>query len=130
MSPATQTPFDSLKGENFIRLTTFRKNGTPVPTPVWFARDGDRLIVTTSSKAGKVKRLRHTPHVQLIASGPSGNPRQNATHIEAQAHFLPESDYPYAENALSRKYTWQYALIRLLHRLRGGAAPMYIEITA
>ncbi|MCA9893007.1 MAG: hypothetical protein KC615_08480, partial [Anaerolineae bacterium] len=71
-----------------------------------------------------------TPHVQLIASGPSGNPRQNATHIEAQAHFLPESDYPYAENALSRKYTWQYALIRLLHRLRGGAAPMYIEITA
>jgi len=37
-----------LRDHKYILLTTFRKNGTPVPTAVLFALDGDRILVHTS----------------------------------------------------------------------------------
>ncbi|MDT0352926.1 PNPOx family protein [Pseudonocardia charpentierae] len=37
---------DDVAGERFVSLTTFRRDGTPVATPVWIARDGDALVVT------------------------------------------------------------------------------------
>jgi hypothetical protein len=51
---------DDVAGERFVSLTTFRRDGTPVATPVWIARDGDALVVTTPADSGKVKRLRST----------------------------------------------------------------------
>ncbi|MDT7579905.1 MAG: uncharacterized protein QOK35_1169, partial [Pseudonocardiales bacterium] len=43
--------------EQFVSLSTFRRSGAPVATPVWIARDGDALVVTTIADSGKVKRL-------------------------------------------------------------------------
>ncbi|MAU10127.1 MAG: PPOX class F420-dependent enzyme [Anaerolineaceae bacterium] len=129
MSTTTDASFASLQGENFIRLTTFRKSGKPVPTPVWFAQDGDRLVVTTSPNSGKIKRMRHTPRVELIASDARGNPKEGATTIEAQAHILPESEYKQADKALSKKYGWQKTALMLMGRLRGSKST-YFEITA
>ena len=51
----TETTFDDLADEKFVSLTTFRKNGVGVPTPVWIGRDGDALVVTTPVGSGKVK---------------------------------------------------------------------------
>jgi PPOX class probable F420-dependent enzyme len=59
--------FDDLTGQ-FISLTTFRRDGTPVPTTVWFARDGDHVIVGTATEAGKVKRIRAHPEVTMERS--------------------------------------------------------------
>ena len=62
----TVVPTLDLAGEQFVSLTTFRRDGTPVPTPVWIAQDGDApLVVTTPAGTGKVKRLRHDPRVEL-----------------------------------------------------------------
>ena len=44
----TASALDVLGQSRYIRLTTFRRDGTPVPTPVWQVRDGDRLLVITS----------------------------------------------------------------------------------
>ena len=52
--------FDMLDGHEYMLLTTFRKDGTPVPTPVWFATDGDRLVDTTGKHSGTVKRIRYS----------------------------------------------------------------------
>lgn len=57
---------DTLGSAEYVALTTFRKDGTAVPTPVWVARSGDGLVVWTVSDAGKVKRLRRNPAV-LVA---------------------------------------------------------------
>ncbi len=40
----------------FVLLTTYRRDGEAVPTPVWIADDGERLLVTTGAASGKVKR--------------------------------------------------------------------------
>jgi len=53
----------AIHGQKYISLTTFRKNGTPVATPVWFGEDGDKLYVMTRSDLGKAKRIRNNPQV-------------------------------------------------------------------
>lgn len=58
---------DRLASGKYLSLTTFRRDGTPVPTPVWLTRDGESLLVTTEMDSGKVKRIRNNPEV-LVAS--------------------------------------------------------------
>jgi len=52
---------EQLSTEEFLLLTTFRRSGEAVGTPVWVVRDGSHLLVTTGQQTGKVKRIRHTP---------------------------------------------------------------------
>ena len=60
------TTLDELGRGKYLSLTTFRKDGTPVATPVWLVRDGDTLRVITQADSGKAKRLRNDTRV-LIA---------------------------------------------------------------
>ena len=52
-----------LADSKYVLVTTFRKNGTKVATPVWSARDGEELVFWTRADAGKVKRLRNNQAV-------------------------------------------------------------------
>jgi PPOX class probable F420-dependent enzyme len=56
---------DELGAARYVSLTTYRRDGTPVVTPVWVVRDGDHLAVWTNVKTGKVKRVRRNPAVTL-----------------------------------------------------------------
>ena len=47
----------------YVLLTTFRKDGTPVGTAVWAVADADKLYVWTVTDSWKVKRLRRNPAV-------------------------------------------------------------------
>ena len=92
---------DSLQG-NHILLTTFRKNGESVPTPVWYGRQGDHLYVFSLEKAGKVKRVRNSTRAQVAAC--TGTGRVTGPTIEAQARILPREEERIARRALRRKY--------------------------
>jgi hypothetical protein len=59
------TAIDTLAEGKYLSLTTFRKDGTPVATPVWLVREGDTLRVITQANSGKAKRLRNDPRVLL-----------------------------------------------------------------
>ncbi len=72
---APSSPFDALGGERYVRLSTFRKSGAAVPTPVWFARLGENLYVVTGRNTGKVKRIRNNPDVTLAPSDFGGRPK-------------------------------------------------------
>lgn len=56
---------DELGRGKYLSLTTFRKDGTAVATPVWLVRDGDTLRVITQADSGKAKRLRNDSRVLL-----------------------------------------------------------------
>jgi PPOX class probable F420-dependent enzyme len=58
-------PIDALAAGKYLSLTTFRRDGTPVATPVWLVRDGDALRVVTQADSGKAKRLRNDSRVLL-----------------------------------------------------------------
>jgi PPOX class probable F420-dependent enzyme len=59
------TSFSTMEGQAFLSLTTFRKNGAPVATPVWFAQEGDKLYVMTGTNTGKVRRIHHNAQVEV-----------------------------------------------------------------
>jgi uncharacterized protein len=115
----------SLRGAKYIALTTYRQSGAPVSTPVWFAEDNGMLYVVTFPSAGKLKRIRDTPHVTVAPSDIRGNPRGPA--IPAIAHILPPVDSPIAKRALNRKYGLVKRLydasMRMLRLFQGKTAP-------
>jgi len=63
------TDLSALGDEAFVSLTTYRRNGDAVSTPVWVARDGDSLVVTTAASTGKMTRRVATPRVAARALG-------------------------------------------------------------
>lgn len=79
-----------LKGQQFCLLTTFRKDGTPVPTPMWFAFDGVDVVMMTKGQTGKIKRIRGQGKVLLRAC--NGNGRPLGPQREARATVLTEPD--------------------------------------
>lgn len=62
-----------LSSGKYLSLTTFKKSGDAVATPVWVAREGDHLYVTTRADSWKVKRLRNNPDVLLAPCDMRGN---------------------------------------------------------
>jgi len=84
--------FAELGDETFVSLTTFRKSGEGVPTAVWVASTGDALVVITQESAGKVKRARNNPRVELVPCSVSGKVAPDAIPIEGSAEVITEPD--------------------------------------
>ena len=101
-------PAHDLSGQ-FINLTTFRRDGTPVPTTVWFAHVGDCIVVPTGRTTGKVKRLRNDPEVTMVTSGFRGKVKSDVV-VAGTARFLEGEEATEAEQALRAKYGWQWRL--------------------
>ena len=87
----TSPAFLQLGDERFVSLTTFRKSGVGVSTPVWIAREGDALIVTTPSDTGKVKRLRNDPRVELRPSNRMGKVHPDAPVFRGSAEIIEDA---------------------------------------
>jgi uncharacterized protein len=91
-----------IHGQKYISLATFRKTGIPVYTPIWFAEDDGRLYFMTSSKLGKVKRLRNNPKVKIAPCTIRG--KITGPEFSASARLLPSADAPRIRRAINAKY--------------------------
>ena len=99
-----------LAGEPYISLTTFKRDGTAVSTPVWVAGDGGRLLVHSAASTWKVKRIRRDSHVRVAPCGATGKIHGEA--LEGEAAIL--GDTALVEELEARKYGLMYRLIHLL----------------
>ncbi|WP_307852441.1 PPOX class F420-dependent oxidoreductase [Glaciihabitans sp. dw_435] len=118
VSSPSLSGFDALGDERFVSLTTFRKTGEAVSTPVWIARDGDALVVTTPEESGKVKRIRNGGHVELRPCGRMGKVDDGAVSVTAEAIIL--ADDPSRERItaiIRRKYGLEYRITMFIERL-------------
>lgn len=124
------SPFAALEGSRHCLLTTFRRNGDPVPTPVWFALDGDRLVLSTEDPSGKVKRLREDPSVLVAPCTVRGRPLGPA--VPGVARVLAAHEADQAEAQLRGAYgigrQLFYRTIHPMFVLRGRGV-LYVEIT-
>ena len=80
-----------LAQEEFVSLTTYRRSGDAVSVPVWIAPATDArggLLVTTTERSGKVKRLRRDRRVQLHPCDRRGAVAPNAPTVTAQADVI------------------------------------------
>jgi uncharacterized protein len=110
-----------LSEASYLSLATFRKNGTEVCTPVWFAEEGGVLYLFSNGAAGKVKRLRNSARARVAPCDVRG--KVLGEWREAQAHLLDsEADKKKAHGALRRRYGWQMAALDFFAGLFGRAA--------
>ncbi|MEV6078543.1 PPOX class F420-dependent oxidoreductase [Streptomyces sp. NPDC052069] len=95
----------------YVSLTTYRKDGTPVATPVWAAADGEVLYVWTRSDSWKVKRLRNNGRVLVTVCDMRGRIAEGATGAEGTARLLDEAGTRAVRKVLARKYTWKFWIV-------------------
>lgn len=100
-----------------VLLTTYRRNGAGVGTPVHLVVDGDRAVFRTWDTTGKAKRLRNNPEVTVAPSTLRGEPTGPA--IRARVRLLDGAEARRAARLLSGKYPLAHRLIPLLHRAMG-----------
>jgi PPOX class probable F420-dependent enzyme len=100
----TASDFAGFAGQKYAVLVTFRGDGTPVPTPVWFALlDDGHLVTCTEERTAKVRRIRRDPRARVFPSDPRGKPLGAA--VDGTARILEAPDEcRQAEEALDRKY--------------------------
>lgn len=111
MTSASAFPNLQTQQYSFLLLTTFRKNGDPVATPVWFAQENDRIYVITSIHTGKVKRARNNPAVTVAPCTPSGKPLGEAVKAKIVGiHTFDQPQAKHGDEVLNRKYKWQKRL--------------------
>ncbi|MFD0363035.1 PPOX class F420-dependent oxidoreductase [Nocardia sp. GCM10030253] len=113
---------------DYVLLTTFRKDGTPVGTAVWAVASEGKLYVWTVTDSWKVKRLRRNPAVTLQPCNPSGKPHGEV--IEGAGRVLDAEGTERVRKLLRKKYWLLGPLIILGSNLRRGkAGTIGIEIT-
>lgn len=114
---------ERLPDDEYTLLVTYRRDGRGVPTPVWAAGDGDRLVFSSEAGSAKVRRLRNRPEVRVApcdARGkPSGPPRA------ATARVLDAASSEAAERALDAKYGRKR---RVYERLAPSGPAVYVEL--
>ena len=114
---APARPAADLETARFIDLVTFRRTGEPVGTPVLFVQDGDRLLVRTGHDAGKLKRLAHTPAVELTPADQKGR-HLGATWSGTARVLGPDAVGP-ALARLHARYRIAGPLFSAIRRFRG-----------
>ncbi|SCG48321.1 PPOX class F420-dependent oxidoreductase [Micromonospora inositola] len=112
------TDLDRLAAEKYVLLTTFRKDGRAVPTPVWAVRDGDALAVWTVSDSGKVKRIRRDGRVTVAPCDVRGRP--HGTAVPGHATICDLAGTRRVRALLKQKYRLLGRLSLLGSRLRRG----------
>jgi len=93
---------DTIRGQKYISLTTFRKTGAAVATPVWFGEDDGKLYVMTRSDMGKTKRIRNNAQVKVAPCTIRG--KVTGAEVAATARLLPEDAFARARKTITRKY--------------------------
>jgi len=110
-----------------ILLTTYKKDGTAVETPVSIAFDGDRAFFRSYDKAWKTKRLRNNPRVEFAPATLRGKP--TGLSIKARATLLEGDQARVAAKALARQHrVLQGVLVPMAHRVRRYQT-MHYELT-
>ena len=110
-----------------VLLTTYKRDGTAIGTPVNLAVEGDHAFFRSYDRAWKTKRIHNNPLVQVVPSSVRGKPRGSALH--ARARLLEGDEDRHAAQVIGRKYPiFQRRLIRLGHRL-ARYRTMHYELT-
>ncbi|MBV8305017.1 MAG: PPOX class F420-dependent oxidoreductase [Acidimicrobiia bacterium] len=113
-----------LTGHKYCVLVSYRRNGQPVPSPLWFGVAGDKLYFQTSPDGYKVKRIANNPEVRVAPCTSRGKPL--GPPFTGAARILPDGEAPTAERALRSNY----GVGRRIYTAFSDKVPsVYVEVT-
>ena len=100
----------------YVALTTYRRDGTPVTTPVWAAAEGESLYLFSNANAGKVKRLRNSSRAAIAPCTATG--KVTGAQLPAEAFNLASDQMPKVWKLLTKKYGMAVRLFIAYDRAR------------
>jgi PPOX class probable F420-dependent enzyme len=106
--------------EKYVSLVSYRASGTGVPTAVWFAKFGDAAntyCVITEANAGKVKRIRKNPKIEVQACDIKGNVTASATTYSGFARLVTGTEAVAVRKAISKRYGITYKLFSVYNSI-------------
>ena len=100
----------------YLSVTSFKRDGTGVATPVWFVSDGSRLFAITDLHSWKVRRIRRNTHVLVAPCRPDGKLRREPVPARAEVlTAIPELER--VQKLLLARYKISYRVVMLFYRL-------------
>ena len=123
----TSSPDVRLGKDQYVLLTTFRGDGSPVATPVWAAGDRGALVVWTPTASWKVKRIRNNPDVTVASCTARG--RALGLAVAGRAEILDAEGTAAVRRLIMRKYWFAGRLMVPMSRwFKGADATIGIRI--
>ena len=118
----------ALGAEKFVSLTTFKKDGGAVASPMWIGHDGDHLFFWTPVDSWKAKRAKNNPRVTLVPCSRGGKVREGATAVEGVAEVITEpATVERLAGVIRRKYGVEFVIVTFIERiLARGKKPRLI----
>ncbi len=120
--------------QRYVSITTYRRDGSPVATPVWITASGGRLYVWTGAQTGKARRIRRNPEVTIAPCTARG--RLTGPAAAARAQVVPFADRPEVWPLFLAKYglqlraiMWSGRVSRMLSRGSAPAERVFLELT-
>ncbi|MBU3868677.1 PPOX class F420-dependent oxidoreductase [Streptomyces sp. 4503] len=96
---------DEIRRSKYISLTTYRKDGSPVPTPVWHvAGPQGEILVVTPAGSWKVKRIRNNSAVTVTVCDLRGRTSTGAASLPGTARLLDQDSTMAAQDLLGKRY--------------------------
>ncbi|MGW3288681.1 PPOX class F420-dependent oxidoreductase [Streptomyces sp. NPDC001002] len=113
-----QQALDRIGKGKHVSLTTFRRNGQPVPTPVGSLVHDGTLYALTPPDTGKAKRIRNIPRVTIAPCDMKGTVPAGAPAVSATARLLDPTETARVQELMKRRFL-MYRLVRILDRALG-----------
>lgn len=118
----TSSTLDTLGTAKYISLTTFRKDGTSVATPVWLVRDGGQILAITDPNSGKAKRLRNNPSAHVTACDMRGRVKPGAVSAAALVEFQDDASTVNTMRLITERYGLMGRIITKLNERKARRA--------
>jgi uncharacterized protein len=108
-------PMKTFRGK-YLSLTSFRRDGTGVASPMWFVEEGGRLLVNTDGSSYKVRRILRDPHVMVAVCTARG--RLLMPQVPARAEVLPSDEVGRVDRLIAQKYRIDLVFLRPIRALQ------------
>jgi|TARA_B100000470_G_C19690704_1_gene346346 hypothetical protein len=118
---------DQFIDQKYINLETYRKDQTPVKTPVWFVIDNDQLYITTKETTGKVKRLRNNQNARIAVCSMKGDIKSSWIDVGLE-NITEESDVEKIVKLRKKKYGFSARLISMFTSQKGKTMAYSIQV--
>ena len=113
--------------QKYVNLETYKKDGTPVRTPVWFMIDNDIVYVVTREKTGKVKRLKNNQNIRIVPCSFKGKPESE--WIKGIAQKVTGEEAEKAIKLRKKKYGFSARLTGLFSSQKGNPIVYSIKLS-
>jgi len=119
--------FNQFIDQKYLSLETYKRDNTPIQTPVWFVIDNDQLYITTKETTGKVKRLRNNQNARIAVCSMKGDIKSNWVDVGLEK-ILEESNVEKIVKLRKKKYGFSARLISMFTSQKGKTMAYSIEV--